>query len=210
MKGQNDIRSQSSMEMDLPEVLKSRLSASSPPHVYQPQDIPGLTRFPVRSHPQADKVSKEIDDLLLENFPFRTERHRETHIKADHNKWGCMAFSLARDDRILDGVKVMTLFFLVDGRIFRFRVLRFTKILTLTMDPDLQEDMSLEEGKALFAKLIPLVKGTRLPDRNDALEWLTYDTFASMRECDDGLTDEMVKKIDCRHESASGSRSSEM
>lgn len=52
--------------------------------------------------------------------------------------------------------------------------------------------MSVEEGKAFYAKLIPLAKGARLPDRNDALQWITYDTFASMRECDAGLTDEVI------------------
>ena len=36
--------------------------------------------------------------------------------------------------------------------------------------------MSLEEGKAFYARLIPLAKGKRLPDRSDPLEWITFDT----------------------------------
>ena len=55
--------------------------------------------------------------------------------------------------------------------------------------------MSLEEGKAFYAKLIPLAKGARLPDRDDALEWITYDLFASMRDCDAGLTDEVLDGV---------------
>ena len=36
--------------------------------------------------------------------------------------------------------------------------------------------MSMEEGKAFYARLIPLAKGTRLPDRSDPLEWIIFDT----------------------------------
>ena len=34
----------------------------------------------------------------------------------------------------------------------------------------------MEEGKGLYARLIPLAKGKRLPDRSDPLEWITFDT----------------------------------
>lgn len=51
----------------------------------------------------------------------------------------------------------------------------------------------MEEGKAFCARLIPVVEGKRLPDRKYSLEWLSYDVFTSMRECDPKLTDDVVE-----------------
>ena len=55
--------------------------------------------------------------------------------------------------------------------------------------------MSIKEGKAFYAKLIPLAKGMGIPDRNDPVQWLTYDTFTSMRECDPKLTDDLIEGV---------------
>ena len=53
--------------------------------------------------------------------------------------------------------------------------------------------MSVEEGKTFYARFLPLVEGKRLPDRKNILEWLIYDVFASMRECDPKLTDDAIE-----------------
>ena len=47
----------------------------------------------------------------------------------------------------------------------------------------------MEEGKALYKRLIPIAKGKILPDRTNAYEWITYDVFASMRAVDEELTE---------------------
>ena len=63
---------------------------------------------------------------------------------------------------------------------------------------DVAEDMSLEEGKAFYKKLVPIAMGTKLPDRNDPYEWITYDTWTSMRACDKELADGVLKgALDC-------------
>ena len=55
--------------------------------------------------------------------------------------------------------------------------------------------MSVEEGKTFAARLTPLIKDKRLPDKSDPLEWIVYDTFASMRECSSKLTDEVIEGL---------------
>ena len=57
---------------------------------------------------------------------------------------------------------------------------------------DVAEDMSLEEGKQLYKNLIPIAMGKKLPNRNDPYEWITYDTWASMRACDKELADQVL------------------
>lgn len=59
----------------------------------------------------------------------------------------------------------------------------------LTGTIDVAENMSLEAGKALYKRLIPIAKGNVLPDRTDAYEWITYDVWASMRAVDEVLTE---------------------
>lgn len=49
---------------------------------------------------------------------------------------------------------------------------------------DVAEDMSLEEGKRLYKRLIPIAMGKRLPNRSDPYERITYDVWTSMRACD--------------------------
>lgn len=53
--------------------------------------------------------------------------------------------------------------------------------------------MSIEEGKALYKRLIPIAKGKVLPDRKDPYEWITYDAFASMRAVDERLTEDTLE-----------------
>lgn len=54
--------------------------------------------------------------------------------------------------------------------------------------------MSIEEGKAFYKKLILLAAGESLPDRTDSYEWITYDTWATMRARDEKLTSEVLKQ----------------
>ena len=88
---------------------------TAPQQFYQRQDIPGSTRFPVKCHPQADKVCEELDNLFYEHWPWRNEPERDLFFKAEHNKWACMTLPLVKDDRIVDAVKANTLIFLLDG-----------------------------------------------------------------------------------------------
>ena len=62
------------------------------------------------------------------------------------------------------------------------------KGLVLMQIQDVAENMSLEEGKAFYYRLINLAKGKVLPNREDLYEWITYDTFVAMRVVDEHLT----------------------
>ena len=63
----------------------------------------------------------------------------------------------------------------------------------LTCSQDIAENMSLQEGKAFYHRLILLAQGKALPNREDAYEWITYDTFASMRAVDEEQTNGIVQ-----------------
>ena len=58
---------------------------------------------------------------------------------------------------------------------------------------DVAEDMSLEEGKAFYKSLVPIAMGKKLPNRSDPYEWITYDTWTSMRACDKELADGVLE-----------------
>lgn len=53
----------------------------------------------------------------------------------------------------------------------------------------------MEEGKAFAARLIPLIKDKRSPDRSDPLDWIIDNTFANLRECSPKLTDEVIEGL---------------
>lgn len=60
---------------------------------------------------------------------------------------------------------------------------------------DLLEDMSFEEGSAYNERLIPISRGDVLPDRNVPVEYITYDLWESMRECDKPLADSILEPV---------------
>ena len=49
--------------------------------------------------------------------------------------------------------------------------------------------MTVAEGKAFYTRLIPIALGKSLPNRTDPYEWITYDTWKSMRATDTELTE---------------------
>ena len=100
---------------DMVRASKSESGDNAPLQFYQPQDVPGSTRFPVKCHPQTDKVCEELNKYFCEHWPWRNERERELFLTAELNKWACMALPFVNDDRIVDAVKVNTLLFLFDG-----------------------------------------------------------------------------------------------
>ncbi|KAI4280330.1 MAG: hypothetical protein L6R38_004547 [Xanthoria sp. 2 TBL-2021] len=139
---------------------------------YQPTNNASSTRLAAKCHPDADAVCAELDAFFAQNWPWANDRAREEFLKTDCNRWACWALPLARSDRILDTVKVNTLLFLLD---------------------DVAEGMSLENGKALYKRLIPIAQGKVQPDRTDPYEWITYDVWASMRAVDEALTEAVLQ-----------------
>ena len=85
--------------------------------VYTPDDNPPPSRFPKKCHPRADEICAELDAFFAKHWPWENERAREKFLASDTNRWACWSLPFARDDRMFDGAKVNTLFFLLDGKL---------------------------------------------------------------------------------------------
>ncbi|KAL8993180.1 MAG: hypothetical protein Q9169_006536, partial [Polycauliona sp. 2 TL-2023] len=135
---------------------------------YVPKDTPPPTIFEIRLHSKADQVCAKLDEYFFKNWPWPDKAAGQKFLRSETNRWACLALPDAMDDRIYDAVRVNTLLFLLD---------------------DVAETLSIAEGKALYKRLIPIALGQTLPDRNDPYEWITYDTWESMRATDPELTE---------------------
>ncbi|KAL8838626.1 MAG: hypothetical protein Q9170_002072 [Blastenia crenularia] len=148
--------------------LEKQVAKMQEQPVYQPEDIPPPTIFPIKCHPKTDEVCSKLDEYFYTNWPWKDEATGQKFLRSETNRWACLALPHARDDRIYDSVRVNTLLFLLD---------------------DVAEDLSISEGQDLYKRLIPLALGKTLPNRSDPYEWITYDTWASMRAMDAELTE---------------------
>ena len=89
---------------------------------------PPPTIFEVRCHPRADAVCAELDSFFMKHWPFKSQKERNRFFTSQTNRWACLAFPTADDDRLLDTIKVNTLLFLLDGKPARGEPLRVTEI----------------------------------------------------------------------------------
>ncbi|KAL8815828.1 MAG: hypothetical protein Q9223_005076 [Gallowayella weberi] len=144
------------LELQVAEMRKRR--------AYVPDDKPPPTIFTIKCHPKTDEVCAELDDYFYKNWPWKDQADADKFLRTETNRWACLAIPNARDDRVLDSVKVNTLLFLLD------------------------ETMSFTEGKAFYRRLTPIALGQKLPNRSDPYEWITYDIWANMRKTDPELT----------------------
>lgn len=55
--------------------------------------------------------------------------------------------------------------------------------------------MSFEEGEAYNASLMPLCRGDVQPDRTVPVQWMMYDLWEEMRECDKVLADQTLEPV---------------
>ncbi|KAK2017796.1 Aristolochene synthase in complex with 12,13 Difluorofarnesyl diphosphate [Colletotrichum eremochloae] len=123
-------------------------------------------------HPLVDPVTAEVDAWFLDNWAFPNEKARKKFVAAGFSKVTCLYFPFAKDDRIAFACRLLAILFLID---------------------DLLEHMSLEEGKAYNERLMPLARGDAQPDRTIPVEAMFYDLWASMREKDQHLADQVLE-----------------
>lgn len=90
---------------------------------YVPCNKPPPTIFDIQCHPRADAVCAELDSFFMKHWPFKYQKDRNRFFTSQTNRWGCLAFPMADDDRLLDTVKVNTLLFLLDGKSARWSYL---------------------------------------------------------------------------------------
>ncbi|KAH8664711.1 Aristolochene synthase in complex with 12,13 Difluorofarnesyl diphosphate [Xylariales sp. PMI_506] len=138
--------------------------------------MPGLSiqvsAFSYQDHPLSERVSTEVDNYFLEHWPFPDTRSRRRFLGAGFSKVTCLYFPLSKDDRIHFACRLLTLLFLID---------------------DLLEDMSFEEGAAYNERLMPLARGTALPDRSIPVEYIMYDLWESMRQQDLEMANDILE-----------------
>jgi aristolochene synthase len=139
-----------------------------------------------RKHPNADEVVKQVNDFFLENWPFRTEKHRKRFVDEGYAWFVCINCPLSLDERMHWGCRLLTTGFLID---------------------DLLDRMSVEDGVAHNMKVIECARGNLLPDRNMPAQFIMFDLFESMREVDKQLADELLEPtIDFLVAQADGNR----
>ncbi|POS78599.1 aristolochene synthase [Diaporthe helianthi] len=130
--------------------------------------------FTPNVHPRVAEVTAEVDAYFLRHWPFENEKARKKFVAAGFSAVTCLYFPEALDDRIAFACRLLALLFLVD---------------------DLLEDMSLDDGSAYNERLILLSRGTTSPDRSIPVEWITYDLWNEMRDCDKELADEILEPV---------------
>ena len=69
-------------------------------------------------HPRVSEVSKEVDGDFLERWCFPTEKAKKKFLAAGFSRVTCLYFPLALDDRIHFACRLLTILFLVDGKLY--------------------------------------------------------------------------------------------
>lgn len=68
-------------------------------------------------HPRVDEVSSEVDGYFLQHWNFPSEKAVKTFLEAGFSRVTCLYFPLAKDDRIHFACRLLTVLFLIDGKI---------------------------------------------------------------------------------------------
>ncbi|KAI1409845.1 Aristolochene synthase in complex with 12,13-Difluorofarnesyl diphosphate [Hypoxylon sp. FL1857] len=162
--------------VDVPEPVVSHTQEQVKPAASQIQRtirVPS-SEWTAQIHPLHEKVIAEVDDYFLQHWPFPHEKARRKFVAAGFSRVTCLYFPKALDDRIHYACRLLTLLFLVD---------------------DILEHMSLEDGRAYNERLMPLFRGSVLPDRSIPVEWISYDLWESMRAHDRDMADEIIEPV---------------
>ena len=109
---------------------------------------PPTSRWTPMCHPGVEKVAREVDEYFIQHWKFPTAKSETVFLMAGFSRVTCLYFPLAKNDRIHFACRLLTVLFLID---------------------DVLEGMSLAEGEAYNAKLIPISRGDVLPDRKSLL-----------------------------------------
>ncbi|KAI1843483.1 hypothetical protein JX266_010309 [Neoarthrinium moseri] len=129
------------------------------------------TILTAQKHPDAVEVVKQVNEFFLQNWPFRTEKHRRRFVDEGFAWFVCLNCPLSLDERMHWGCRLLTIGFLID---------------------DLLDSMSVQEGVAYNSKVIECARGSILPDRDVPGQWIMYDLFEGMRAVDKQLADELL------------------
>ncbi|EAW10787.1 uncharacterized protein ACLA_052600 [Aspergillus clavatus NRRL 1] len=119
-------------------------------------------------HPRADQICREHDDYFLQHWPFPDDKSRQAFVQAEFARFPCLALPLGHDDRLPPRVQV-----------------------------DVLEEMSLSDGEAYNARLMPIMRGDVRPNRTKPVEYILYDLWEDMRRKNRTQADEMLEATFC-------------
>ena len=85
---------------------KSLQSSGPPPSLFEPI-----------CHPLVDSVTKQVDGYFLQHWDFPNERAREKFVAAGFSRVTCLYFPKSLDDRIHFACRLLTVLFLIDGKL---------------------------------------------------------------------------------------------
>lgn len=83
---------------------------------------PPSSLFQPLCHPRVDEVTKEVDGYFLKHWPFPNEIARKKFVAAGFSRVTCLYFPKALDDRIHFACRLLTVLFLIDGKIYTLRL----------------------------------------------------------------------------------------
>lgn len=92
------------------EVKKPALDASS-------YSSPASSSFEPLCHPLVISVSKEVDEYFLRHWNFASDKAKKKFVDAGFSRVTCFYFPKALDDRIHFACRLLTVLFLIDGKL---------------------------------------------------------------------------------------------
>ena len=78
---------------------------------------PPLSLFEPICHPRMESVTKQVDGYFLQHWDFPNERAREKFVAAGFSRVTCLYFPKSLDDRIHFACRLLTVLFLIDGKL---------------------------------------------------------------------------------------------
>lgn len=75
------------------------------------------TPFHPECHPLVHSVSEDVDQYFLQNWNFPDKEARRKFVDAGFSRVTCLYFPKALDDRIHFACKLLTVLFLIDGKL---------------------------------------------------------------------------------------------
>lgn len=101
------------ISLDAPKTTQSKYQWSTPPSEWAPL-----------CHPKASDVSDEVNGWFLKHWPFPDVKAEVKFLKSGFSLVISLYFPLAKDDRLHHACKLLTILFLVDGKLTLQRVHR--------------------------------------------------------------------------------------
>lgn len=80
-------------------------------------EVPKSILVPAAIQPREREVSQQVNDYFLAHWPFANDEARRKFVKAGFPRVTCAYFPSALDDRIHFACRLLTLLFLVDGKL---------------------------------------------------------------------------------------------